>query len=193
MLKLFSHLWNAAKALGKLLLRSGQLPGPSLAPLSKSPIGSAAVPLIDFVRAREGRAKDNHNGTVSAYWDEAGKVWTIGYGTTGPGIVAGLTWTYDQCDAALKTRLDLARAQLLSLSPGVDWPPGAEDALTDFVYNEGAGRYAASTVRRCAQAGDWAGVKSHLLDWEFAGGKRLGGLVTRREGEAAMIDPPTVA
>jgi lysozyme len=149
--------------------------------------------LVDFVKQREGLATDNHDGTVTAYWDAAGGVWTIGYGTTGPNIVQGLTWTYAQCDAALQTRLDRANAQLLALSPGVNWPPGAQDALTDFVYNEGSGNYAGSTVRKCVVSGDWAGVRTHLLDWEFAGGKRLAGLVTRREGEAAMIgNPPTV-
>ncbi len=147
--------------------------------------------LVDFVKAREGRATDNHDGTVTAYWDAAGRVWTIGYGTTGPGIVSGTKWTYAQCEAALSARLDHARTQLLALSPGVNWPDGAQDALTDFVYNEGSGNYQGSTVRKCVAAGDWAGVKAHLLDWEFAGGKRLGGLVTRREGEAAMIGDPS--
>lgn len=147
--------------------------------------------LLDFVKLREGRATDNHDGTVTAYWDAAGKVWTIGYGTTGPEIVQGLVWTYAQCDAALVAKLGRARVQLLALSPGVNWPAGAQDALTDFVYNEGSGNYQGSTVRKCVAAGDWAGVRTHLLDWEFAGGKRLGGLVTRREGEAAMIGNPS--
>lgn len=147
--------------------------------------------LLDFVKAREGRDKDNGDGTVSAYWDADGKVWTIGYGDTGPDIYEGVTWTYAQCDAALLTRLDAARGQLCLLSPNVTWPDGAQDALTDFVYNEGSGHYAASTVRKCVETGDWAGVRTHLLDWEFAGGKRLAGLVTRREGEAAMIGTPT--
>jgi lysozyme len=136
--------------------------------------------LADFVKLREGCS-------LVAYFDPDGKVWTIGYGDTGPDIVAGLVWTQAQCDAALAAKLDTARRELLALSPGIAWPAGAEDSLTDFVYNEGSGNYGRSTVRACVQAGDWAGVKAHLLDWEFAGGKRLGGLVTRREGEAAMI------
>jgi lysozyme len=138
------------------------------------------VTLTDFVKAREGCK-------LVAYWDPAGKVWTIGYGDTGPDVVQGTVWTQAQADAALQAKLDRARQELLALSPGVIWPPGAEDSLTDFVYNEGSGRYQGSTVRKCVLAGDWQGVKAHLLDWEFAGGKRLGGLVTRREGEAAMI------
>lgn len=149
--------------------------------------------LVDFVKLREGRATDNHNGTVTAYLDTNAKppVWTIGYGTTGPEVVQGLVWTYAQCDAALSAKLDRARAQLIALSPGVAWTAGEQDALTDFVYNEGSGNYQGSTVRKCVLAGDWNGVKAHLLDWEFAGGKRLGGLVTRREGEAAMIGNPS--
>lgn len=143
--------------------------------------------LLDFVKAREGCAHDLGNGTFAAYWDAYGKVWTIGYGTTGPNVFSGVVWTQAQCDAALVDKLGRARMQLLALSPGVNWPPGTQDSLTDFVYNEGSGHYQGSTVRKCVAAGDWAGVKAHLLDWEFAGGKRLGGLVTRREGEAAMI------
>lgn len=145
--------------------------------------------LTDFVKAREGCK-------LAAYWDAAGKVWTIGYGTTGPDVFEGVVWTQAQCDAALLAKLTRARQQLLALTPpSVIWPPGAQDALTDFVYNEGSGRYEGSTVRKCVNAEDWDGVRRHLLDWEFAGGKRLGGLVTRREGEAAMIDTgalPTV-
>ncbi len=143
--------------------------------------------LVDFVKAREGCEHDNGDGTFSAYWDSSGNVWTIGYGDTGPAVFCGVVWTQAQCDAALIVRLNAARAQLLALSPGVTWPDGSQDSLTDFVYNEGAGNYAGSTVRKCVEAGDWAGVKAHLLDWEFAGGKRLGGLVTRREGEADNI------
>ncbi len=149
--------------------------------------------LVDFVKAREGCKTLNTDGTVTAYWDADGKVWTIGWGTTGPDVTQGTTWPIARCEAALEARLDHARAYLIALSPGAAWPPGAQDALTDFVYNEGAGHYQGSTVRKCVLAGNWAGVRTHLLDWEFAGGKRLGGLVTRREGEATMIGgPPTV-
>ncbi len=151
--------------------------------------------LVDFVAAREGCEHDNGDGTFTAYYDGDGKVWTIGYGTTGPDVFPGVVWTQAQCITALEDKLTTARTQLLALSPGVNWPDGAQDALTDFIYNEGSGNYSRSTVHKCVAVGDWAGVKTHLLDWEFAGGKRLGGLITRREGEAAMIDPdaPTVA
>ena len=136
--------------------------------------------LVEFVKQREGCRYE-------AYWDPNGRVWTIGYGATGPHIVEGLHWTQAECDSDLIARLDRAQAQVVMLSPGIKWPPGAQDALTDFVYNVGAGNYEKSTVLQCVMEENWDGVRAHLLDWEFSGGKRLGGLVTRREGEAAMI------
>ena len=147
----------------------------------------SSLALLAFVKAREGCARRLRDGRVIAYWDPYGKCLTIGYGSTGPHVTAGLIWTQEECDADLARRFDQARMQLQALSPHVVWPTGAEDALTDFVYNAGAGHYRESEVRKCAEAGDWPGVRAHLLDWEFAGGKRLAGLVTRREGEAAMI------
>lgn len=152
----------------------------------------SALTLLAFVKAREGCARRLRDGRVMAYWDPYGKCLTIGYGSTGPHVTAGLTWTQAQCDADLARRLAEACGQLHALSPHVDWPPGAEDAMTDFIYNEGAGRYRGSEVRKCVEAADWAGVRAHLLDWEFAGGKRLAGLVTRREGEVAMLDAPDI-
>ncbi len=146
--------------------------------------------LVEWVKSREGCKTLNADGTVTAYWDAAGKVWTIGWGTTGPEVREGTTWPLARCEAALIARLDSARRSLGVLSsPTTQWPAGAVDALTDFIYNVGSGNYQGSTVRKCVRAADWGGVKAHLLDWEFAGGKRLGGLVTRREGEAAMIGP----
>lgn len=144
--------------------------------------------LIDFVMEREGCAEKTIDGKYQAYWDADGKRWTIGYGTTGPEVVEGTVWTKFQCMQALLSRLGIARRQLLAITPpNIRWPAGAQDALADFIYNAGAGHYEGSTVRKCVEAEDWDGVRSHLLDWEFAGGKRLAGLVTRREGEAAMI------
>lgn len=149
--------------------------------------------LLDFVKTREGCEHRRRDGTVIAYWDPFGKCFTIGYGSTGPHVTPGLVWTQAQCEADLSRRLDQARAQLLALSPDVEWPEGAQDALTDFVYNVGAGHYRTSQVRQHVEEGDWDGVRAHLLDWESAGGKRLAGLVARREGEAAMIESPLVA
>ena len=152
-----------------------------------TPRGVAHVNLLDFVKQREGRARDLRNGTCIAYWDAAGGVWTIGYGTTGWNVKPGTIWTYAQCESALESKLADARRELLSVCRGVTWPDGAQDALTDFVYNVGIGNFQHSKLHACVMAHDWDGVRRHLTDWEYAGGKKLGGLVVRREAEIAMI------
>jgi lysozyme len=60
-------------------------------------------------------------------------------------------------------------------------------ALCSFVYNEGAGRLQTSTLLKLLNAGDYAAVPAQLMEWVFGGGKKLPGLVTRREAEAALF------
>ena len=55
------------------------------------------------------------------------------------------------------------------------------------IANEGAGRLQSSTLLKVLNAGDYAQVPSELLKWESGGGKKLPGLVTRREAEAALF------
>lgn len=119
------------------------------------------------------------------YRDLAG-VPTIGFGHTGPEVYIGMVWTQAQADEALVH--DLAEAALLlqRYSPG-PFAPGAQDALTDFVFNEGSGHYRTSTLMTYVNAQNWAAVKAELLKWEYAGGHAIAGLERRRQAEAALI------
>jgi lysozyme len=148
---------------------------------------SYSAALLPFIQAREGYATDLRNGTVQSYWDVAGQVWTIAWGLTGPDIVEGTIWTREEASSRLLARVGAANHELLALSPG-PFPPGAEDALSDFVYNEGGTHYKGSTLRTYVDAGNWLAAKSELLKWEYAGGQKLAGLVNRREAEASMIE-----
>lgn len=60
-------------------------------------------------------------------------------------------------------------------------------ALADFAFNLGVGRLRASTLRQRALAGEWDQVPAELRKWVSAGGKRLRGLVLRREAEIALL------
>ena len=60
-------------------------------------------------------------------------------------------------------------------------------AITDFVYNLGAGRLQISTLRRRINQQNWPEVKKELLRWVRAGGKILPGLAARRTVEAGLI------
>lgn len=141
---------------------------------------------IDIAKQFEGCAERQPDGTLKAYWDPLGKCWTIGWGTTGPEIVEGLVWTQAQADEALQARLNEAQAELLQFSPG-PLAPGAEAALTDFIYNEGAGRYEHSTLRTYVDQQLWTAVKLAILQWDIGGGKVEPGLLRRRKAEADLI------
>ena len=67
---------------------------------------------------------------------------------------------------------------------------GNEDALgaiADFVYNLGASRYKASTLRRRLNAGQWDEAQYEIRRWTRAGGRVLRGLQLRREAEAVHL------
>ncbi len=60
-------------------------------------------------------------------------------------------------------------------------------AIIDFVYNLGAGRLQASTLRREINSESWESVPDELNKWVFAGGRKLKGLVLRRAAEASFF------
>lgn len=75
---------------------------------------------------------------------------------------------------------------VLRLCPHVDTPERLA-ALVDFVFNLGAGRLRASTLRRKVNAGDWDAAKVQIMRWVMGGGRVLRGLVRRREAERALM------
>ena len=63
---------------------------------------------------------------------------------------------------------------------------GQFDALVSFTFNLGAGALQRSTLRRAVNREAHADVPAQLRRWVWAGGKRLRGLVRRREAEALL-------
>ena len=119
---------------------------------------------------------------LTAYWDDLGKVWTIGWGTTGPDIVEGLEWTQNQADTALVTRYVAAESTVNRLVT-VQLTQGEFDALCDFEYNAGGGALADSTMLKLINAGDFTNASLEFDKWDHAGGKVVAGLLRRREAE----------
>lgn len=64
---------------------------------------------------------------------------------------------------------------------------GRVAALIDFAFNLGAGNLKASTLRRRVNAGAWDQVPAELRKWVNGAGRRLTGLVRRREAEVACL------
>jgi lysozyme len=63
---------------------------------------------------------------------------------------------------------------------------GQFDALVSFTFNLGGGALQRSTLRRKVNREEHAAVPAELMEWVWAGGRKLKGLVRRREAEAAL-------
>ena len=141
---------------------------------------------IDLVKEFEGCR-------LTAYQDVAG-VWTIGWGHTGLGVKAGLTWEQGQADGDLDDDIGCA-GDYVEEFVEVPLKQGQFDALTDFVFNLGAERLAQSTLLSILNAGNYAAIPGQLfhLDaegnphgWIYAGGVVQPGLIRRRQAEIAL-------
>lgn len=60
---------------------------------------------------------------------------------------------------------------------------GQFDALVSFTFNLGSGALQRSTLRRKVNREEHADVPREFLRWVWAGGKKLKGLIKRREAE----------
>lgn len=128
---------------------------------------------------------------LEAYWDADGRVWTIGWGDTGPGVVKGLVITQEEADQRLKSRLEK------EFVPGVlrvlrrDPSQGQLDAMVDLAYNIGLGNFSTSTLLRKFNAGDAAGAALEFKRWRFSKGKEMLGLFRRRKADEALFNGDT--
>ena len=137
----------------------------------------------------EDLAKNFEGCELEAYWDPNGNCWTIGWGHTGPEVVQGLVWTQEQADAALDQDQAAARSCVAAhvTAPLTDDERGA---LVDFVFNEGCGRFAASTMLRKLNAYDYQGAAAEFERWDYAGGRQVAGLLRRRQAEETLFNQP---
>lgn len=116
-----------------------------------------------------------------AYRCPAG-VWTCGYGHT-RGVSAKTSCTQAQADAWLQQ--DLAPLEkVLSGIKEID-TQGKFDACLDFCFNLGLGSFLRSTLLKTIKADmDDKRIQAEFMRWVYAGGRKLDGLVKRREWEA---------
>jgi lysozyme len=112
-------------------------------------------------------------------------VWTCGFGSTGPDVFPGKPWTMEYAERRLKIDAERFARETRLLCPFLDGDPLC--AIADFAYNLGTGRLKASTLRRKLNAGDIDGAANELRKWVNGGGRRLLGLVLRREAERALL------
>lgn len=136
-------------------------------------------PLYDLIRRWEGfRAR--------AYLCPAG-VWTCGYGSTGPDIRPGTHMTSVEAEQRMRRDAMSSVMSALQLSPCLANDDDKLCAVADFIYNLGATKYKASTLRKRVDAQDWEAAAKEIARWTRGGGRVLPGLVARRADEKALL------
>ena len=142
-------------------------------------LGGSAV--IAFALAIATPTVEQWEGTrLTPYRDIVG-IWTVCSGET---RVTMRRYTPAECQDMLRQTLesDFAPA-VLAAAPALEQRPYQFAAAISLSYNIGAAAFARSTAARRFNAGDWRGGCGAFLMWVHAGGKRVQGLVNRREAE----------
>lgn len=137
----------------------------------------ASETLIAHIKASEGyRAR--------AYKCAAGK-WTCGWGHT-KGVTARTTCDKAKAERWLREDLEPIVATLSAIRQ-ID-TQGKADACADFCFNLGVQNFLSSTLLKKIRGGaPTAEIQAEFRRWVYAGGRRLEGLVKRREWEAVRF------
>ncbi len=116
----------------------------------------------------------------TTYLDSVG-VPTIGPGRT-EGVKPGQHTTVERELVLLLNDLDWRKREIAACVkvPLYQWEL---DAAMSLAYNIGVKAFCGSTMVKRWNAGDYAGGCAEIKRWVYAGGKKLRGLVARREAE----------
>ena len=124
-----------------------------------------------------------------AYDDGVG-VWTIGFGTTkypnGVRVKKGDTCTLEQAKEYMRHDL-IEFEHTVNSSVRVPLNQNQFDALVSLAYNIGSSAFKSSTLVKKLKLGDYQGAASQFDVWVNAGGKRMQGLVNRRDKEKLLF------
>ena len=131
---------------------------------------------LDLIKRFEGFSR-------TVYFCPAGYP-TIGYGHVvkdDEDFSAGIDEA--QAEDLLRQDAQIAERAVLRLI-NVPLTDGQFDSLVSFTYNLGGGALQRSTLRRKINREEHGEVPEQFMRWVWAGGRKLKGLVRRREAEA---------
>jgi lysozyme len=144
-----------------------------------------------LLEGSEGCEKKRPDGLIESYWDAIGKVWTIGWGHTGPvnghPLGPGVTITQGAADALLAEDL---RVYEVCVENVLSRPTSQLqfDAFVDFTYNDGCAAFRGSHLLLLFNSGLFQEAADELLKWDHDGqGNEIPGLKRRREAERALF------
>ena len=134
-----------------------------------------------FLQSDIEKIKEFEGCRLSAYRDSGG-TWTIGHGHVS-GVKSGQKISLAKAEEYLRQDLEIAGKQVESL--GVCKTYSQYISLTDFTFNLGIKSLKSSTLLELIKAGaNKDAVQAQFRRWVFCKGKKLQGLVKRREWEA---------
>lgn len=124
-----------------------------------------------------------------AYDDGVG-IWTIGFGTikypNGVRVKKGDTCTLEQAKEYMRHDL-IEFEHTVNISVKVPLNQNQFDALVSLAYNIGSNAFKSSTLVKELNTGDYQGAADQFNVWVNAGGKRMQGLVNRRDREKLLF------
>lgn len=136
------------------------------------------IHIAEFIKSFEGCR-------LKAYLPTPNDVPTIGYGSTGPDIKMGMSWTLAQADDRFSQ--DLAKfSKGVSDAMGPATTQAQFDACCSLAYNIGLSAFHNSTLLKKHLAHDYTGAAAQFALWNKQAGKVLNGLVKRRTAEARV-------
>lgn len=135
--------------------------------------------------------EESNKPKLQAYWDQYGKVWTIGYGCTsyenGAKVKQGDTITALRAEQLHNYFIDQSRKSVLRLVK-VTISENKIQALTSFVYNLGETKFANSTMLKLINQKRFIEAANEFEKWDNAGGViNVPGLVKRRLAEKKLF------
>lgn len=131
---------------------------------------------IEFIKKHEGLR-------LKAYLCPSGKP-TIGYGHT-KGVKLGDVITEEEAEQLLREDLIVVENEINRHNLNLN--QNQFDALVSFVYNVGIGNFRSSTLLKKIKANpNDESIANEFKRWVYSNGKRLPGLVKRREEEAEL-------
>jgi lysozyme len=126
-----------------------------------------------------------HEGLVLGTYPDPVGIITSCYGHTDPELKLGQKFSEDECLEQLAKDLSKHNAEM---SKYIKVPLSAEEhaAYLSLTYNVGVGNFKASTLLKLLNKGQRQEACEQLTRWVFAKGKKLRGLVNRREDEKVL-------
>ena len=142
-------------------------------------IGMSGATAIAIATAFLGGPEGVEGQRMEPYRD-AGGVWTVCSGITGPDVIIGHHYSEAECSALLQKHLKPI-AKIVDASVKVPIDKYTRASLYSFAYNVGPAAFKNSSLLRHLNAGDTAEACNDLRKWVYVNGQRNRGLINRRE------------